>query len=85
MGIVTVGLTSIIGLILSVVGLIVSKSKKQKGSGKAIAGIIISVVTSKELIPVTPNSNVSFLPGEPILCFSMILFYLGLGENQISS
>ena len=28
-GIVTVGLTSIIGLILSVVGLIVSKSKKQ--------------------------------------------------------
>ena len=44
-GIVTVGLTSIIGLILSVVGLIVSKSKKQKGSGKAIAGIIISIVT----------------------------------------
>ncbi len=44
-GIITVGLTSIIGLILSIVGLIVANSKKQNGKGKAIAGIIISVVT----------------------------------------
>ena len=44
-GIITVGLTSIIGLILSVVGLIVANSKKQNGKGKAIAGIIIAVVT----------------------------------------
>ena len=43
-GIFTVGLTSIFGLIFSVIGLIVSGKKKEGGKGKAIAGIIMSVI-----------------------------------------
>ena len=43
-GMFTVGLTSFFGLIFSVIGLIVSGKKKEGGKGKAIAGIIMSVI-----------------------------------------
>ena len=43
-GIITFALTSLFGLIFSIVGLIQASSKKQKGKGLAVAGIIISVV-----------------------------------------
>ena len=42
--IVLLGTTSIIGLILSIIGLITAGNKKEKGKGQAIAGIIISSV-----------------------------------------
>ena len=38
------GLTSFIGLILSIIGLILAKKKGQKGAGMAIAGIVISAI-----------------------------------------
>ena len=41
---VTAGLTSFIGLILSICGLVSASKKKQKGKGLAIAGIIISAI-----------------------------------------
>ena len=43
-GMFTFGLTSIFGLIFSVIGLIVSGKKKESGKGKAIAGIIMAVI-----------------------------------------
>lgn len=43
-GIFTFGLTSLLGLILSLAGLASSKKKKQAGKGKAIAGVIISSI-----------------------------------------
>lgn len=43
-GIFTAGITSLFGLIFSVIGLITSGKKKQAGKGKAIAGIIMSVI-----------------------------------------
>ncbi|MBR2821068.1 MAG: hypothetical protein IKD91_04230 [Clostridiales bacterium] len=44
LGLFLFGITSILGLIFSVIGLIVAGKKKQKGKGKAIAGIIMSVI-----------------------------------------
>jgi len=43
-GIATLGLTSLFGLIFSIVGLISSKKKQEKGRGMAIAGIIVSAI-----------------------------------------
>ena len=43
-GIVTAGITSLFGLIFSIVGIIGASKKKEKGKGMAIAGIIISAV-----------------------------------------
>lgn len=43
-GMFTFGLTSGFGLIFSIIGLIVSGKKKEGGKGKAIAGIIMSVI-----------------------------------------
>jgi hypothetical protein len=44
LGLFLLGITSLFGLILSVVGLISANKKKQKGKGKAIAGIIMASV-----------------------------------------
>ena len=44
LGIFLLGLTSIFGLIFSICGLISAGKKKQKGKGKAIAGIIMALV-----------------------------------------
>ena len=44
LGLFLFGITSILGLIFSVIGLIVAGKKKQGGKGKAIAGIIMSVI-----------------------------------------
>ena len=41
---ITAGITSLFGLILSIVGLISASKKNQKGKGMAIAGIIISAL-----------------------------------------
>ena len=49
-GMFTVGLTSFFGLIFSVIGLIVSGKKKEGGKGKAIAGIIMSVIMLASLV-----------------------------------
>ena len=44
LGLFLFGITSVLGLIFSVIGLIVAGKKKQGGKGKAIAGIIMSVI-----------------------------------------
>ena len=41
---ITAGITSLFGLVLSIIGLISSSKKKQKGKGMAIAGIIVSAL-----------------------------------------
>ena len=45
LGIFLVGITSLFGLLFSVIGLISAGKKKQKGKGKAIAGLVMSVLT----------------------------------------
>ena len=45
LGIFLVGLTTLFGLLFSIIGLITAGKKKQKGKGKAIAGIVMSVLT----------------------------------------
>ena len=44
LGLFLFGITSVLGLLFSVIGLIVAGTKKQGGKGKAIAGIIMSVI-----------------------------------------
>ena len=47
------GLTSLFGLIFSIVGLFSSKKKQEKGKGMAIAGIILSVLLMGSLMTVS--------------------------------
>jgi len=52
-GFATMGLTSLFGLIFSIVGLFSSKKKQEKGKGIAIAGIILSVLLMGSLTAVS--------------------------------
>ena len=58
-GLFVCGITSLFGLIFSIVGLITAGKKKQDGKGKAIAGIVMSVIMliAVTLVIVFINSN----------------------------
>lgn len=58
-GIATLGITSLFGLIFSIVGLISSSKKQEKGRGMAIAGIIVSA-----LILIVVIFNIAYLGSE---------------------
>ena len=52
------GLTSIIGLILSIVGLILANKRGQGGKGMAIAGIIISALFTLLFLAIVIGLNI---------------------------